>query len=76
MIKSMGRGQISSVLKSSSGLVIFRLDAKETERPYEYTEIQPQLENMARQEKAKAAYDLWVAGLKKKHRVKVTYFTS
>lgn len=74
VIKDMVPSQISNVLKSNSGLVIFRLNAKETERAYDYPEIAAQLENMAKGEKTKAEYDKWVAELKKKHRVKVTHF--
>ena len=74
IIKDMVPSQISNVLKSNSGLVIFRLRAKENERAYDYPEISTQLENLAKGEKTKVEYDKWVAGLKKKHRVKITYF--
>lgn len=75
VIGAMLPSQISSPLKTRSGLVIFRLNAKEDERPYQYGEIEQELENLARQDKTKAAYDKWVAGLKQKHRVTVKYFT-
>ncbi|MBI5836356.1 MAG: peptidylprolyl isomerase [Candidatus Eisenbacteria bacterium] len=63
--------QVSDVVRSPSGWVIFRLDEKQPSRPYEYAEVTEQLLQAARDEKFNAALDTWVGELKKKHRVTV-----
>ena len=63
--------QISDVARSPVGWVTFRLDEVQPARPYAYLEIVSDLQDLARQEKFKAEYNTWVAGLKKKHRVTV-----
>ena len=74
-ITAMGAGQISPVLLSPSGFVVVRLNKKDPPRAYAYDEIVGDLQEMARQDKLKDEYDRWVAGLKKKHRVSVNYFS-
>ncbi len=73
VLMQMKEGDISQVLRESSGFRIVKLLERETEREYSFAEVKDELANVLRQEKLSAAYEEYIQGLRKKFYVDVRY---
>jgi parvulin-like peptidyl-prolyl isomerase len=62
---------VSQVLRESAGFRIVKLLERESERPYEFAEIQNELRQLYRQEYMNDAYEEYIAGLREKFTVDV-----
>jgi len=73
VLAGMKEGQVSQVLRESSGFRIVKLLEREEEREYRYEEVKPQLRRMLEEKKMEEAYDEYIAKLRQEHYVKVLY---
>lgn len=64
-------GDISQVLRESTGFRIVKVVARDAARPYEFAEIRDDLKRLYDQEKFGDTYDAYVAGLRKKFSVDI-----
>lgn len=69
VLAEMTPGDISQVLRESSGFRIVKLEAREGERPYEYAEIVGELRRLYQQEFMGNTYADYIAELRKKFTV-------
>lgn len=71
VLSGLRPGEVSQVLRESSGFRIVKLVDREAERPYEFAEIQNELRQLYKQEYMNEAYDDYVAGLREKFTVDI-----
>jgi len=71
VLKDMVAGDVSQVLRESSGFRIVKLVEREAPRPYEYNEIKQELRRMYEQEKMEDIYAGYVNQLRSKFHVAV-----
>jgi len=71
VLVGMKPGDVSQVLRESTGFRIVKLVERDAERPYEFSEIQDDLRRLYEQEQFGKGYDDYVAGLRKKFAVDI-----
>jgi parvulin-like peptidyl-prolyl isomerase len=67
----MAPGDVSQVLRESAGFRIVKLVERETERPYDFSEVRTELQRLYDQERMGLAYTEYVAGLRDKFTVEM-----
>jgi peptidyl-prolyl cis-trans isomerase SurA len=71
VLKDMQAGDISQVLRESSGFRIVKLVQREAARPYEFVEVKEELKRLYEQERFSKNYESYVAELRKQFQVEV-----
>jgi peptidyl-prolyl cis-trans isomerase SurA len=71
VLANLSPGDISQVLRESTGFRIVELIGREAERPYAYSEITQELRSMYRQEATSTMYADYVKGLRDKFTVDI-----
>lgn len=71
VLKEMKPGEISQVLRESSGFRIVKLVEREDARPYEFVEVQEDLKRLYESERFGKNYEAYLAELRKKFHVDV-----
>jgi peptidyl-prolyl cis-trans isomerase SurA len=71
VLSGMKPGEVSQVLRESTGFRIVKLLEREAARPYEFDEIKPELRRMYEQEKLGEIYATYVKDLREKFSVVV-----
>jgi peptidyl-prolyl cis-trans isomerase SurA len=71
VLTGMNPGDVSQVLRESSGFRIVRLIEREAERPYEFTEIIDELTRLYEQDRFGNTYQAYIDDLRKKFKVDV-----
>lgn len=71
VLSSLKAGDLSPVLRESTGFRIVKLLGREAERPYTFSEIHDQLEKLYRQSQMASVYDDYIAKLRKKFTVDI-----
>ncbi len=71
VLAEMKRGDVSQVLRESSGFRIVRLLDREEERPYKYVEIIDDLTRLYQQDRFGNTYQAYIEELRKKFKVEI-----
>jgi peptidyl-prolyl cis-trans isomerase SurA len=71
VMKEMKPGDVSQVLRESSGFRIVKLIDRETTRPYEYAEVRDEVKRLYEQERFANNYENYLADLRKKFHVEI-----
>jgi len=71
VLAGMSQGDVSQVLRESTGFRIVKLLDRQDPRPYEFDEIQTELRQMYEQQKMEGLYEDYVKGLRDKFTVVV-----
>jgi peptidyl-prolyl cis-trans isomerase SurA len=71
VLAGMKKGEVSQVLRESSGFRIVKLLDREDPRPYAFDEIKPELRRLYEQQKLEGLYADYVKGLRSKFNVVV-----
>ncbi len=71
VLKGMNAGDLSQVLRESSGFRIVKLVERDAARPYEFAEVRDELKRLYEQERFGKTYDAYLADLRKKFNVEI-----
>jgi peptidyl-prolyl cis-trans isomerase SurA len=71
VLTNMKAGDVSQVLRESTGFRIVKLVERDAERPYEYMEIKEELQRLYEQERFGKSYETYVEELRQKFPVEV-----
>lgn len=71
VMKEMSPGDVSQVLRESSGFRIVKLVDREAARPYEFVEVRDEVKRLYDQERFASNYETYLADLRKKFHVEI-----
>ena len=71
VLKDMKPGDVSQVLRESSGFRIVKLLEVEAARPYEFAEVREEVKRLYEQERFSSSYESYLADLRKKFHVEI-----
>lgn len=71
VLKDMKPGDVSQVLRESSGFRIVKLLEVEAARPYEFAEVRDEVKRLYDQERFSSSYESYLAELRKKFHVEI-----